>query len=218
MSLHTRYEAALRFAEFLQQAQQNAALWRDTYRVARVADELVTRASALPGRWHLLVLVEDWCGDAVNTVTYLARLAELAPNLDLRVLGRDANPDLMDAHLAPTGARAIPVVMVLDEHHQERAWWGSRPRPLQAWVEREGMALEKAERYRYVRTWYARDRGRTTLDEVLALLEVAAGVRADTDAARAGAQDGSAALDDDRPASAPDAREVEPTREPRVGA
>jgi hypothetical protein len=34
-----------------------------------------------------------------------------------------------------------------------------------------GQQLDKEARYREVRTWYARDHGRTTLDEVVALLE-----------------------------------------------
>ena len=153
MSLKDRFESAPRFAEFLASAQKNAALWRDTYRLTKVPDEAVARVSAVPGRWHLLVLVEDWCGDAVNTVPHLARLAELSPNIDLRVLGRDANPDLMDAHLAPSGARAIPVVIALDETFDERGWWGSRPGELQAWMEAVGRGMEKEERYRHVRTW-----------------------------------------------------------------
>jgi hypothetical protein len=179
MSLEARFLAAPRFSEFLAGAQQLATLWRDTYRVTRVPDDLVARARALPGRWHLLVLVEDWCGDAVNTVPYVARLAELSPNLDLRVLGRDANPDLMDAHLSPTGARAIPVVIVLDETFTERGWWGSRPSALQRWFDETGRGLEKGERYREIRGWYVRDRGRSTLDEVLAIVEDAAGTRRD---------------------------------------
>jgi hypothetical protein len=179
MTLQDRFERAPRFAEFLAAAQQLAALWRDTYRVTRVPDEAVARVTAIPGKWHLLVLVEDWCGDAVNTVPYLERLAELSGNLDLRVLGRDANPDLMDAHLAPSGARAIPVVIVLDESFAERGWWGSRPSELQAWMDEVGRTLEKDERYRHVRTWYARDRGRSTLDEVIRLIEGAAAARHD---------------------------------------
>ena len=171
--LRQRYDAAPRFAEFLERAVKNAQLWRDTYRLVRVPDDAVARAAAVPGRWHLLVLVEDWCGDAVNTVPILARLAELAPNLDLRVLQRDTNPDLMDAHLT-NGTRSIPVVMVLDCGFVEHGWWGPRPSELQAWATTEGRALEKDERYRHVRTWYARDRGRTTLHEVLGILESAA--------------------------------------------
>lgn len=172
-ALRQRYEAAPRFSEFLEQAVKNAQLWRDTYRLVRVPDDTVARATALPGRWHLLVLVEDWCGDAVNTVPHLARLAELAPNLDLRVLPRDTNPDLMDSHLT-NGTRSIPVVMVLDAAFEEHGSWGPRPTELQRWVVTEGKQLEKDERYRHVRTWYARDRGRTTLGEVLGILESAA--------------------------------------------
>jgi len=170
LNYRARFEHALRFAEFLERAQKHAQLWRDTYRLTRVSDELIARAAAVPGDWHLLVMVEDWCGDAVNTVPHLARLAERTPNLDLRVVGRDDNPDLMDAHLT-NGSRSIPVVMALDAAFVEHGWWGPRPTELQSWVLSVGRSMEKDERYRHVRTWYARDRGRTTLDEVVSLLE-----------------------------------------------
>ena len=84
----------------------------------------------------------------------------------------------MDAHLSPGGARAIPVVMVLDEEFEEQGWWGSRPAPLQRWFEEEGRAIPKEARYPLVRQWYARDRGYTTAAEMVALLEQAAGVAA----------------------------------------
>jgi hypothetical protein len=171
--LKDRFDSALRFSEFLERAQKNAELWRDTYRLVRVPPEAVERAARIPGRWHLLVMVEDWCGDAVNTIPLLARLSELVDSFDLRIIGRDDNPDLMDERLT-NGSRSIPVVMVLDEDHVERGWWGPRPTELQAWVLGPGQALEKGERYRQVRTWYARDRGRTTADEVLTLIERAA--------------------------------------------
>lgn len=166
-----RWDAAQRFSEFVASAQQLAQQWRDTYRLAKVPDDVAARAAAVPGRWHLAILVEDWCGDAVNTVPFVARLAELAPNLEVRVFGRDANPDLMDAHLSPTGGQAIPVVIVYDADGNEHGWWGSRPGPLTAWFEAEGRAMEKEARYKHVRAWYARDRGRTTLDEIVALIE-----------------------------------------------
>jgi len=173
LNYRARFEHALHFAEFLERAQKHAQLWRDTYRLTRVPEELVARAAAVPGCWHVLVMVEDWCGDAVNTVPHLARLAERAPNLDLRVVGRDDDPDLMDAHLT-NGSRSIPVVIALDAAFVEHGWWGPRPNELQSWVLSVGKTMEKDERYRHVRTWYARDRGRTTLDEVVSMLERAA--------------------------------------------
>jgi hypothetical protein len=169
-SMRGRFLAAPDFASMLASAQKNVELWEAVWRRAQVDEALLLRIAALPGMWHLLVLSEDWCGDAVNTLPVVAKLAELAPTLDLRVLGRDANPDLMDAHL--TGrSRSIPVVIVLDEAFRERGWWGPRPTVLQRWVSGQGQLLEKTARYREARAWYARDRGRTTLEEVVSLLE-----------------------------------------------
>ena len=103
-----RWQAAPTFEEWLPTAQKNADLWQAVYRRATVPDDLVARAAALGGPWHLLVLSEDWCGDAVNSVPLVQRLVERVPGLDLRILGRDANPDIMDAHL--TGrSRSVPV-------------------------------------------------------------------------------------------------------------
>jgi hypothetical protein len=164
-----RYESGLTFEDFLNSAHANVELWRAVYARAQVSDAAVARVTALGGHWHLLVLAEDWCGDAVNTLPVMARLAEGAPNVDLRVLARDANLDLMDARLT-NGARSIPVVMVLDETYHERGWWGPRPRALQQWVMAEGRALDKESRYREVRRWYARDHGASTVDEIIQLM------------------------------------------------
>lgn len=172
-SLRDRYLAAPDFPGMLAAAEKNVELWAAIWRLAKVDEEFVRRVAALPGDWHLLVLSEDWCGDAVNTVPIVAKLAERSPNTDLRVLGRDTNPDLMNAHL--TGAsRSIPVVIALDESFEERGWWGPRPTVLQHWVSGHGQLLEKTARYREARVWYARDQGRTTLEEVVGMLERAA--------------------------------------------
>jgi hypothetical protein len=90
--------------------------------------------------------------------------------MDLRVLRRDENLDLMDAHLTD-GARSIPCVIALDQDFRERGSWGPRPTVLQHWVLGEGQTMDGKERYREQRMWYARDRGHTTLEELLTMLE-----------------------------------------------
>jgi hypothetical protein len=168
--LATRFERAPTYLEYVAAAQANVDLWRAVYQIARVPDDLAARAAALPADRHLLILSEDWCGDAVNTVPLIARLADAAPRVDLRVLARDQNPDLMDSHLT-NGSRSIPVAIVYDASFTEIGCWGPRPRVLQRWVMGEGKALPKDEKYREIRRWYARDRGRSTYEEVLQLLE-----------------------------------------------
>lgn len=115
---------------------------------------------------HLLVLAEDWCGDASNTIPALQKLVDRVPGLELRILRRDEHPAVMDRYLTGT-ARAIPIVIALDGEFRELGHWGPRPTQLQEWA----MAhrdLSKPERYPIIRKWYARDRGHTTMREVLA--------------------------------------------------
>ena len=172
--LAAAYASAPEFAAWLPLAEKNADLWVAMWHRASVAPKFVERVAALGGTWHLLALSADWCGDAVNTLPVIAKLAEAAPNVDLRVLERDEHPDIMNAHL--TGkSHSIPIVMVLDRAFTEHGSWGPRPRALQEWVLTEGKHLDKTERYREVRTWYARNRGVTTLEDVVGLLERASG-------------------------------------------
>ena len=65
------------------------------------------------------------------------------------------------------------MIILLDTDFNEIGWWGPRPGTLQAWVTESGLALPKDERYRQVRTWYARDHGKTAVNELLELMEKA---------------------------------------------
>lgn len=167
-----RYDEALRVPAYLETVVKYADLWRGVYRTTAVAPDAVERLRSVPGEWLLLALSEDWCSDAVSTLPVIGRLAE-AVGIDMRVLGRDANPDIMDAHLT-SGTRSIPVVMVLDGVCREHGWWGPRPAALQRWVRNEATLLPKEERTRRKRAWYARDRGRTAVAEILEMVERAA--------------------------------------------
>lgn len=169
-----RFHDASTFSEYLETVGKNRELWHALASRAAVDEETRQRARAIPGRWKVIALTEDWCGDAINTLPVFDRLAEAAGNIELRVLLRDENPDLMDDHLTNGTSRSIPVLIIYDEAFRERGWWGPRPAPIQEWVLTEGMELDPADRYREVRRYYARDRGRTALDEFLRILERAA--------------------------------------------
>jgi hypothetical protein len=168
------FESGLHFDEYIATAQKNADLWRGIYARAQVSTDAIEAIEATERQWHLLVISEDWCGDAVNTVPVVARIAEQARNVDMRVIKRDDHLDVMDRHLSPTGGRAIPVVIVLDDAFNEVGWWGSRPSDLQAWYMSDGRAMEKDARYKHIRTWYARDKGVATVAAISAIIERAA--------------------------------------------
>ncbi len=169
-----RFAGAETFQDFLRTVRSHETLWHQIFRRAQLPPEARQAAEEIRGRWHLLVLAEDWCGDAVHIVPYLARLEEAFTAFQVRILSRDENPDLMDAHLT-AGTRSIPVVIILDQDFQEVAWWGPRPQPLQELFLREIKPLPKEERFPKVRAWFARDGGRTTLMEILNRIPVAVG-------------------------------------------
>jgi hypothetical protein len=166
---HNIWERALSLDAFIAQAEKHRDLWQTTRRLARVNEPSVRDANAISQHVRVLVLLEDWCGDAIYTVPLVARLIEQNPHIELRVASRDRHDELMAQHLTGT-SRSIPVVIAYDAQGQERGWWGPRPSPLQQWVLSEGLEMDSADRYKAIRTWYARDRGATTVREVLHLL------------------------------------------------
>ncbi|MDX1647965.1 MAG: thioredoxin family protein [Longimicrobiales bacterium] len=168
-----RFERAHTFEEYLSTVDKNRELWHAVYERVRLPRGIVERASRIPGGWHLVALSEDWCGDAVNTLPVVARLAEEA-GWDLRILGRDDNPDLMDAHLTNGRSRSIPVVIVYDQNFEKVGWWGPRPGEIQRWVMTEGLSMPSPDRYKVIRRWYAKDRGKTTLEELIGIVASAA--------------------------------------------
>lgn len=149
----------------------NQTLWDGVYRKTTVPAWATQQAASAGEGWKLLVISEDWCGDASNTVPVLARLAEAAPGIEMRVLKRDENLELMDEYLTG-GSRSIPLAIVLDAAFRPVGRWGPRPADLQDLVLREKAAGTRPveEIYREVRQWYARDRGETTLREVLGVI------------------------------------------------
>jgi hypothetical protein len=153
------------FQAFVSSSAQHKALWQGIYRIARLPQWAIS-AVPIGERRRLLVLAEDWCGDASNTVPILAKFVDAVPGLELRIVLRDQNPDVMDGYLT-NGSRSIPIVIALDDEFREVGHWGPRPTVLQAWVMANRGSIPKAELYPQVRTWYARDRGETTLREVL---------------------------------------------------
>lgn len=170
-NLLNHFNSGLSFAEMAAASAEHGTLLNAQRDRAVVPDDLLARTQALRGPLHLLVISEDWCIDSQSTLPVVAALADRADNLDLRIVGRDANPELIDAHLTNGTARSVPVVIVLDADHTELAWWGPRPAALQQRVSTDWKALEKPERNKEIRRWYAIDKGRTTLTEIVQLLE-----------------------------------------------
>lgn len=166
------WDEAFSWGDYLSgEVREHRELWEAVWRRARVPEWALQQGKALGDGWKLLVISEDWCGDASNTVPVAARLGE-ALGWEVKVVKRDEHPHLMDEYL--TGeARSIPIVIPLDGEMEPVGRWGPRPGQLQEFVlgEKRAALRPANEIYRDVRAWYARDHGESTIREVLATVE-----------------------------------------------
>jgi hypothetical protein len=166
------YNRGITFAEFLDRARARRDEWRQRYNDATVTPDLVTRMRALPERRLILAVAEDWCSDSVNTVPYVARLVDGAPErLSLRIIDSHAGGPVMNAHLTPDGRAATPTIVVLREDGEVLGSWVERPSTAQSWFLEQRKTVKHDPLHERLMNWYAEDAGRTTLAEMAALLE-----------------------------------------------
>lgn len=118
-----------------------------------------------------LLITEAWCGDAAHAVPVIHKLSELSPYIDLQIVLRDENLDLMDQFLT-NGGRSIPKLIRLDKYSKEvLGTWGPRPAKGQELMEDLKAAnTAKEEASKAIQIWYARDRGKSAEQELSAML------------------------------------------------
>lgn len=96
-------------------------------KTVKISEEIQEKFKNFRGDHTWVVLTESWCGDAAQSMPAMNQLANLAPNIDFKVVLRDENLDLMNAFLTK-GSMSIPKLIVLDNQTQEVvADWGPRP-------------------------------------------------------------------------------------------
>ena len=91
----------------------------------------------------------------------------LNSNIDLRILLRDENPDIMDIYLT-NGTRSIPKLVAFDENGNQLFEWGPRPKEAQRLIDQwKGEGIVKPELYEKLHLWYGRNRGKELEEEFL---------------------------------------------------
>jgi len=136
-----------------------------------LSDEQLAKLVRLENKQTWLVITEGWCGDAAHVVPVLAKIAEASQGkIDLRLVLRDENLDLMDDYLT-NGGRSIPKLIILNEEQEGIGMWGPRPEDAQRiMVEGKAAGKEKAEITIDLQKWYARNRGVQIAEEIMDLV------------------------------------------------
>ncbi len=120
-------------------------------------DSLKKELQEVSTNWIWLVLTEGWCGDAAQNIPAINKMAEVSSNIELKLILRDENPEIMDEYLT-NGSRSIPKLICLDaETLEELGTWGPRPQSIQekAMEWKEDPEISKEEWAEKLHKWYA---------------------------------------------------------------
>lgn len=164
---HTQSEDLLKYSEL------NETRLKRLDKTIVVNDESLFRLENLDKKYTWLVLSEGWCGDAAQLLPIINKMAESSKNIDLKIVLRDDNEELMNLFLT-NGGKAIPKLIVLDaETHDVIADWGPRPEPARKLIAdykaANGVVDEPVKIE--LQKWYLNDKGNTTQNEIISLLK-----------------------------------------------
>ena len=120
-----------------------------------------------------LVISEAWCADGAQIVPVLAKIAQSNPLIDLKIVLRDENPNLMNQYLT-NGGKAIPILIIADAQSLEVLHvWGPRPKVATQMVEAYKKEHGKLtpEFKEDLQKWYNQDKGQSILSDLQAFFK-----------------------------------------------
>ncbi|MDB0040545.1 thioredoxin family protein [Algibacter sp.] len=138
----------------------------------KVSEETRQKISEFNQKMTWLIITESWCGDAAHVIPAINKMAELNPNIDVKLVLRDENLELMDMFLTK-GGRAIPkVIMIDDETGVVLSTYGPRPSEATSYVNRfkaknGSLTPEFKEDLQH---WYNGDKGQNIINDVIEIL------------------------------------------------
>jgi len=125
----------------------------------KISDELHSEIKKISEYQLWMIISENWCGDSAQIVPYIYLITGLNPNIRLRIISRDTNPEIMDLYLT-NGTRSIPIVAGFDKYGNELFKWGPRPQMAHDLVKSlKDQGLEKKDWLEKLHLWYGRNRG-----------------------------------------------------------
>lgn len=158
--------------DYMAYAELNEARLHRLDKTMKVEEEVATKLANLKKKYTWIVITESWCGDAAQIVPILNKMAEACPNIEMRLVFRDQNLELMDAFLT-NGGRAIPKMIITEQDSLKvLGHWGPRPALGQKVVTDYKSAhgvVDEAGKVE-LQMWYTKDKGHEVQKEVIELM------------------------------------------------
>ena len=153
-------------------SELNEARMNRLEKTVKISTEIIQKLNQLNGDYIWLVISEGWCGDAAQILPVIYKMAELSERIDLKIVFRDENEDLMNLFLS-NGTKSIPKLIILDKNTLE-VLSDFGPRSIGAkqlildYKAKHGIVDETAKTN--LQLWYLHDKGLSTQKEILDLM------------------------------------------------
>ena len=138
----------------------------------KITDENTLKLKSLKKEYIWLVISEGWCGDAAQLLPVVNKMALESGKIDLRIVLRDENDDLMNLFLT-NKSKSIPIVIIVDKQTGElMGHWGPRPKAaitlIQDYKKEFGVVDETAKTN--LQLWYLHDKGLSSQKEIIDMM------------------------------------------------
>ena len=138
----------------------------------KITDENILKLKNLKSEYIWLVISEGWCGDAAQLLPIINKMAIDSGKIELKIVLRDENDELMKLFLT-NKKKSIPVVVVVDkETGSVLGKWGPRPKGatdlITDYKKEFGVIDETAKTN--LQLWYLHDKGISTQNELVNLM------------------------------------------------
>jgi hypothetical protein len=158
--------------ELLNYSKLNDARMDRLDKTLKISEDTKIALSNLSENYTLLVLAEGWCGDAAQILPVLQKMNETTPKLDLRIVCRDENDELMNAFLT-NGSKSIPKVILVNPKNEVINTWGPRPSIATKMVEdykaKNGSLDDEFKKD--LQLWYNKNKGLNIQSDIVSLLK-----------------------------------------------
>jgi thiol-disulfide isomerase/thioredoxin len=159
--------------DLLHYSQLNDVRMNRLEKTIKISEQSIQQLQSLKKEYIWLVISEGWCGDAAQILPVIYKMAEFSPKIELKIVFRDEDEDLMKMFLT-NGGKAIPKLLVIDIKTLEvLGHFGPRPQGAKQlmldYKEKFGIVDEtvKAE----LQLWYLHDKGITTQNEIMEVMQ-----------------------------------------------
>ncbi len=161
--------------DMLHYTKMNIQRMNRVEKTVELSNETIEALKGIDTKMVWVALTEAWCGDAAQNVPVLAKMAGASDKIELKLLLRDENLDVMDEYLT-NGGRSIPKLVALNAETMDELFvWGPRPEPAQVMMndfKANPNGRTKQDLVIDIQKWYAKDKGLTMQKELVNLLKV----------------------------------------------